>query len=183
MFPRRAFSWASAGMAPTPLSTRHVEARMLERGGHVEHSTIHRWGGKDRPSLEEALHPRKRPGWTSGRMDEPDLKEGPGDSRSRAVDQHGQTRDLLRTEPRAPEAALRLPQKASRRHGLADPDTLGEVVKAGGAVERLTQDQEGGPGRDLLQRPGDRAAIGPPAAARLELSGHSQGVFHRSHHS
>ena len=26
-----------------PLSTRHVEELMLERGGHVDHSTINRW--------------------------------------------------------------------------------------------------------------------------------------------
>ena len=27
-----------------PFSTRHVEERMLARGIHVDHSTIHRWG-------------------------------------------------------------------------------------------------------------------------------------------
>jgi putative transposase len=26
-----------------PLSTRHVEALIAERGVHVDHSTIHRW--------------------------------------------------------------------------------------------------------------------------------------------
>jgi putative transposase len=30
--------------AAYPLSTRHVEERMLERGVHVDHVTINRWG-------------------------------------------------------------------------------------------------------------------------------------------
>jgi len=39
----------------SPLSTRHIEALMLERGGHVDHSTVHRWVIKYRPQLEEAF--------------------------------------------------------------------------------------------------------------------------------
>src|SRR2546425_6554807 len=35
-----------------PLSTRHVEERMLERGVHVEHSTINLWVVKYSPQLE-----------------------------------------------------------------------------------------------------------------------------------
>ena len=53
-----------------PLSTRHVEELMLERGVHVDHSTVNRWVIKYRPQLEEAFHRRKRPGWVSWRMDE-----------------------------------------------------------------------------------------------------------------
>jgi putative transposase len=30
--------------AAYPLSTRHVEEHMLERGVHVDHATINRWG-------------------------------------------------------------------------------------------------------------------------------------------
>src|SRR6266851_1538307 len=39
-----------------PLSTRHVEELMLERGVHVDHSTINRWVIKYSPQLEEAFH-------------------------------------------------------------------------------------------------------------------------------
>src|SRR5262249_40231883 len=53
-----------------PLSTRHVEELMLERGVHVDHSTINRWVVKYSPQLEEAFHRRKRPVWISWRMDE-----------------------------------------------------------------------------------------------------------------
>jgi transposase-like protein len=37
-----------------PLSTRHVEELMLERGVHVDHSTINRWVVKYSPQLNRA---------------------------------------------------------------------------------------------------------------------------------
>ena len=54
----------------SPLSTRHVEELMRERGVHVEHSTMNRWVIKASPQLEDAFHRRKRPVWGSWRMDE-----------------------------------------------------------------------------------------------------------------
>src|SRR5713226_5274181 len=57
-----------------PLSTRHVEELMLERGVHVDHSTINRWVIKYSPLLEAAFHRRKRPVWVSWRMDETYIK-------------------------------------------------------------------------------------------------------------
>ena len=53
-----------------PLSTRHVEELMEERGVTVDHATINRWVIKYSPQLEEAFHRRKRPVWVSWRMDE-----------------------------------------------------------------------------------------------------------------
>jgi putative transposase len=53
-----------------PLSTRHVEELLEERGINVDHSTINRWVIKYSPQLEEVFHCRKRPVWTSWRMDE-----------------------------------------------------------------------------------------------------------------
>ena len=46
-----------------PLSTRHVEELMEERGVELEHATINRWVIKYSPLLAEAFHRRKRPGW------------------------------------------------------------------------------------------------------------------------
>jgi transposase-like protein len=43
---------------------------MLERGVHVDHSTINRWAIKYSPQLEATFHPHKRPVWVSWRMDE-----------------------------------------------------------------------------------------------------------------
>src|SRR5467141_3510797 len=57
-----------------PLSTRHVEELMEERGVDVDHSTINRWTIKYSPLLEEAFHRRKRAVWISWRMDETYIK-------------------------------------------------------------------------------------------------------------
>jgi transposase-like protein len=40
----------------SPLSTRHVEELMRERGVKVDHSTINRWVIKYSPQLEEEFH-------------------------------------------------------------------------------------------------------------------------------
>ena len=44
-----------------PLSYRHVEELMEERGVPIDHATIQRWVVKYSPLLEEAFHRRKRP--------------------------------------------------------------------------------------------------------------------------
>jgi transposase-like protein len=99
-----------------PLSTRHVEELMEERGVHVDHSTINRWVVKYSPQLEEAFHRRKRPVGVSWRMDETYVKvKGEWRYLYRAVDKHGQTIDFLLTEHRDAEAALRFLKKAIRR--------------------------------------------------------------------
>ena len=108
-----------------PLSTRHVEARMEERGGHVAPSTITRWGSQESPQRAEALHRRKRPVWGSWRMDETYVKvKGEWRYLYRAVDKHGQTIDFLLTEHRDTEAALRFLKKAIRRNGLPETITI-----------------------------------------------------------
>jgi transposase-like protein len=108
-----------------PLSTRHVEELMAERGVDVDHSTINRWTIKYSPLLEEAFHRRKRPVWVSWRMDETYVKvKGQWRSLYRALDKHGQTIDFLLTEHRDTEAALRFLKKASRRNGVPETITI-----------------------------------------------------------
>jgi transposase-like protein len=53
-----------------PLSYRHVEELMQERGVPVDHATIQHWVVKYSPLLEAAFHRRKRSVWLSWRMDE-----------------------------------------------------------------------------------------------------------------
>ena len=53
-----------------PLSYRHVEELMEERGVLLDHATIQRWVVKYSPLLEEAFHRRKRAVAVSWRMDE-----------------------------------------------------------------------------------------------------------------
>jgi len=57
-----------------PLSYRHVEELMAERGVSVDHATLQRWVVKYSPLLEAAFHRRKQPVWTSWRMDETYIK-------------------------------------------------------------------------------------------------------------
>jgi len=57
-----------------PLSYRHVEELLEERGVPVDHATIQRWVVKYSPLLEEAFHRRKCSVWVSWRMDETYVK-------------------------------------------------------------------------------------------------------------
>jgi putative transposase len=108
-----------------PLSTRHVEELMEERGVEVDHSTINRWVIKYSPLLEEAFHRRKRQVWVSWRMDETYIKmKGQWRYLYRAVDKQGQTMDFLLTKERDEQAAQRLLTKAIRRHGVPEKITI-----------------------------------------------------------
>src|SRR6516164_4402090 len=53
-----------------PLSLRHLEDMMAERGILVDHSSVHRWAIKLLSVLEKAFRQRKRPVGKSWRMDE-----------------------------------------------------------------------------------------------------------------
>jgi putative transposase len=92
-----------------PLSTRHVEELMLERGVHVDHATINRWVIKYSPPLEAAFHRRKRPVWISWQMDETYIRvKGEWRYLYWAVDKYGQTIDFLLTEWSVRESSIRI---------------------------------------------------------------------------
>ncbi len=104
-----------------PLSTRHVEELMEERGVNVDHSTINRWVVKYSPQLEEEFHRRKRPVWVSWRLDETYIRvKGAWVYLYRAVDKLGQTIDFLLTERRDQKAAKRFLTKAISRNGTPE---------------------------------------------------------------
>jgi putative transposase len=108
-----------------PLSTRHVEELMRERGVHVDQATVNRWVIKHSPQLVEAFHRRKRPVRLSWHMDETYIKgKGQWYYLYRAVDKHGQTIDFLLTEHRDTGAALRFLTQAIRRHGVPETITM-----------------------------------------------------------
>ena len=124
-----------------PLSTRHVEELMRERGVYVDHATINRWGTKDSPQLEDAFHRRKRPVWVSWRLDETYIKvKGEWRYLYRAVDKHGQTMDFLLTEHRDTEAALRFLQKAIRRNGCPETITIDGSDANEAAIKRYNEE-------------------------------------------
>jgi putative transposase len=108
-----------------PLSYRHVEELMEERGVPIDHATIQRWVVKYSPQLEEAFHRRKRPVWVSWHMDETYIKvKGQWYYLYRAVDKAGQTIDFLLTEQRDERAAKRFLTTAIRRHGVPEKITI-----------------------------------------------------------
>src|SRR5450830_1175646 len=56
--------------AAYPLSYRHLEEMMQERGVFVDHSSINRWAIRFLPALEKVFRKHKRPVGVSWRMDE-----------------------------------------------------------------------------------------------------------------
>jgi putative transposase len=108
-----------------PLSTRHVEELMQERGVSVDHSTVNRWVITYSPQLEEAFHRRKRPVRSRWRLDETYIRvKGQWTYLYRAVDKTGQTIDFLLTAQRDEPAARRFLTKAIRRHGVPETITI-----------------------------------------------------------
>ena len=101
-----------------PLSYRHVEELLEERGVPIDHATIQRWVVKYSPLLEEAFHRRKRPVWVSWRMDETYIKvKGQWYYLSRAVDKTGQTIDFLLTAQRDKRRRYAFSRKRSAATG------------------------------------------------------------------
>jgi putative transposase len=124
-FPRYIILMGVRWYVAYPLSYRHVEELLEERGVPVDHVTIQLWVVKYSPPLEEAFHRRKRAVWISWRMDETYIKvKGQWRYLYRAVDKHGQTIDFLLTEERDERAAKRFLTKAIRRHGVPEKITI-----------------------------------------------------------
>ena len=124
-----------------PLSYRHVEELMEERGVAVDHATVQRWVVKYSPRLEEAFHRRKRPVWISWRMDETYIKvQGEWRYLYRAVDKTGQTIDFLLTKERDEQAAKRFLTKAIRRHGVPQKITIDGSAANEAAIKSYNTD-------------------------------------------
>ena len=127
-----------------PLSTRHVEELMEERGVKVDHSTINRWVVKYSPQLEQEFHRRKRPVWASWRMDETYIKvKGEWKYLYRAVDKYGKTIDFVLTEKRDKEAALQFLKKAICRNGLPEKITIDGSEANAAAIKSYNEDHGG----------------------------------------
>jgi putative transposase len=123
-----------------PLSYRHVEELMEERGVPIDHATIQRWVVKYSPQLEEAFHRRKRPVLGSWRMDETYIKvKGQWRYLYRAVDKTGQTIDFLLPEYRDAEAALRFLTQAIRRHGVPEKIPINGSEANEAAIKRYNK--------------------------------------------
>jgi putative transposase len=109
--------------AAYPLSYRHLEEMMEERGVSVDHSTINRWAIRFLPLMERTARKHKRPVGSSWRMDETYIKvKGVWKYLYRAVDKQANTVDFLLTAKRDMAAAKRFFDKAMGANG--DPDKV-----------------------------------------------------------
>ena len=108
-----------------PLSLRHLEKMMAERGVVVDHSTIHRWAMNMLPVLAVVCRRRKLPVGESWRMDETFVKVG-GQWKYlyRAVAKSGNTVDFLLRAKRDHVAARAFFERATDLHGVPEKITI-----------------------------------------------------------
>ena len=107
--------------AAYPLSYRHLEEIMEERGVSVDHSSINRWAIRFLPLIEKMARKHKRPVGGSWRMDETYIKvKDVWKYLYRAVDKQGKTIDFLLTAKRDMAAAKRFFDKAMGANGNPD---------------------------------------------------------------
>jgi len=108
-----------------PLSLRHLEEMMAERGIAVDHSTVHRWAIKLLPVLEKAFSRCKRAAGKSWRMDETYVKiRGEWSYLYRAVDKEGNTVDFVLRARRNKAAAQSYFEKSILQNGVPETVTI-----------------------------------------------------------
>ena len=111
--------------AAYPLSLRHIEEMMAERGVSVDHATVHRWAIKLLPALALVFRRRKRPVGGSWRMDETYVKVcSQWKYLYRAVNRDGHTVDFLLRAHRDEAAARRFLERAIELHGVPEKITI-----------------------------------------------------------
>jgi putative transposase len=127
--------------AAYPLSLRHIEEMMAERGVVVDHTTVHRWAVKMLPFLAAVMRRRKRPVGLSWRKDETYVKVG-GQWKYlyRAVDRSGQTIDFLLRAHRDYAAARCFFERVIDLHGVPERITIDKSGANTAAIEALRAD-------------------------------------------
>jgi transposase-like protein len=124
-----------------PLSFRHLEEMMEERGVVVDHATIHRWAIKIVPVLAAVFRRCKRPLGTSWRMDETYIKvHGQWKYLYRAVARDGDTIDFLLRAKRDKAAARRFLEQAIALHGEPHKITIDQSGANTAAIENYNAD-------------------------------------------
>ncbi len=129
--------------AAYPLSYRHLEEIMQERGVVVDHSSINRWAIRFLPLLEKAFRKRKHAVGTSWRMDETYIKvNGAWKYLYRAVDKQGQTVDFMLTAKRDAAAAKRFFEKAIQHNTVPDKVTMDKSGANQAALVQLNKERD-----------------------------------------
>jgi putative transposase len=134
-----------------PLSYRHVEELMEERGIALDHTTVNRWVVKYSPALEANFRKHKKPVGKSWRMDETYIKvKGEWTYYYRAVDKQGQTIDFFLSLTRDTKAAQAFFEKAIGSSG--QPEKV-NMDKSGANLAGLQKVNEGLPeGKKIIIR-------------------------------
>src|SRR6201985_3677948 len=126
-----------------PLSFRHIEELMAERGMVVDHATVHRWSLKILPVLAKVFRHRKHSVGVSWRMDETYIKvRGRWRYLYRAVDRDGATVDFLLTSRRDEAAARRFLERAIDRHGEPERITIDKSGANTAAIDSYNTDHK-----------------------------------------
>ena len=129
--------------AAYPLSYRHIEEMMVERGVVVDHSSINRWSIRFLPILEKVFRQHKRPVGISWRMDETYIKvKGVWKYLYRAVDKEGKTIDFLLTAKRDKAAAMRFFDKAMQANGTPEKVTMDKSGSNKAAIDQINESME-----------------------------------------
>ena len=124
-----------------PLSLRHIEEMMAERGVFVDHATVHRRSIKILPVLAALFRRRLRPVGMSWRMDETYIKvAGQWKYLYRAVDRAGATIDFLLRAHRDLAAARRFFERAIELHGVPKTITIDKSRANTAAIEGMRAD-------------------------------------------
>ena len=129
--------------AAYPLSCRHLEEMMEERGVTVDHSTVSRWAIRFLPLLEKTFRKYKRPVGGSWRMDETYIKvKGVWKYLYRAVDRDGKTIDFLLTAKRDKAAAKRFFDKAMQANGVPEKVTMDKSGANKAAIDEINASRD-----------------------------------------
>jgi len=112
------------------LSYRDLEEMMLERGLHVDHTTIFRWVQRYAPELDKRCRPHLKATTDSWRVDETYIKvKKEWVYLYRAVDSSGNTLDFWLRSTRNAEAAKRFFFKALTASHICEPRVRGAGQK------------------------------------------------------
>jgi putative transposase len=124
--------------AAYPLSYRHIEEMMGERGLRVDHSTINRWAIRFLPLIEKLSRKHKRKVGSSWRMDETYVQvKGVWCYLYRTVDKEGNSVDFLLTAPRDTTAAKRFFEKAMRENGVPEKIAMDKSGANKAAIDEI----------------------------------------------
>ncbi|CAN7580602.1 IS6 family transposase [Phyllobacterium sp. LjRoot231] len=120
-----------------PLSLRHVEEMLLERGIAVSYETIRRWGRKHGPGHARRI--RRKPPSTNDvwHLDEVAVRiNGKRCWLWRAVDQDGFVLDEIVQNRRNTKAAKRLLTRLMKKQGMAPKRIITDKLRSYGAARR-----------------------------------------------